>query len=142
MVNSRHGTSRMFNLSDIVQQSLLAVEKHMVQCGVCDVQLGVRSTVSHSSSLLWGTFFTDCKGSLGFLLLLWVVFTETLSVNLCTLGPCEVVVAGNWACEIAYLQTSSLAWLAKGNSKHIQFLSAVFFSLFLSSWAWKLLLSV
>lgn len=97
--------------------------------------------VSHSSSLLWGTFCTDCTGHLCFLLL----FVGCLHRNLiciCTLGPCEVVVAGNWECEIAYLQTCSLAWVAKGNSKHIRFFPAVFFSLFLSSWAWKLLLSV
>lgn len=33
--------------------------------------------------------------------------------------------AGNWECEIAYLHTSSLAWIAKGDSKHIHFLLAV-----------------
>lgn len=63
-------------------------------------------------------------------------------IGICTLGLCEVVVAGNWECEIAYLETGSLAWIAKGNSEHIHFLPAVFFSLFLSSWAWKLLLPV
>jgi len=43
-----------------------------------------------------------------------------------TLGLCEVVVAGNLECEIAYLQISSLAWIAKGDSKHVRFLPLSF----------------
>lgn len=56
-------------------------------------------------------------------------------IYVCTLGLCEVVVAGNWECEIAYLQTSSLAWIAKGDSKHVHFLPAV-----LSLWPFLLVL--
>lgn len=39
----------------------------MTSCGVCAVQLGVHSTGSHSSSVVWGTFCTDCMGSFCFL---------------------------------------------------------------------------
>lgn len=55
--------------------------------------------------------------------LLWAVFTNLIYV--CTLGLCEAVVAGNWECEIADWQISSLAWIAKVDSKHVHFLPAL-----------------
>lgn len=60
-------------------------------------------TVAHSC----GVPFMQIVCEVCVLSLLCLVFTETLSVHLLLAGrSCKVIVAGNWECEIAYLQTS------------------------------------
>lgn len=103
--------------------------------GVCHSSSGFiphYPTVVHSCGVPFNRLHVKFVFSLS---LLWVVFTESYLTYVCTLGLCEVVVAGNWECEIAYLETDSLAWIAEGDSKHVLFLPAV-----LSLWSFLLVL--